>query len=198
MPGRGERAEGASRLYPYPYLTGLSTIKVRIAKLSPTTHDVQGVVDALQKQYPDHLGSDVVNILQVRRVVLIVLRTKSSGRLPTPDPERYTPDCTSLYSAATTVANVDLVLRLSSIWSLFSYAWYTVRCRIAYLFDSPRKHQNRNSPGITLQFYIYAGILDSSFSRPRASERPPPPPPVSGERWALHGVFLCSTACSAL
>lgn len=50
-------------------------MKVTIEKLKPATYDVQGVVDALQTKYPRHLGSDVVNILQVRITVLCSLRT---------------------------------------------------------------------------------------------------------------------------
>lgn len=44
---------------------GLAIIEVIIEQLSPRTYDVEGVVDALQKNHPSHLGPEVVSANQV-------------------------------------------------------------------------------------------------------------------------------------
>lgn len=44
---------------------GLAILEVVIEQLSPGTHDVEGVVDALQKNHPSHLGPNMVSADQV-------------------------------------------------------------------------------------------------------------------------------------
>ena len=41
-------------------------MEVVIEQLSPQTYDVEGVVDALQKKHPSHLGPNLVSVHQVR------------------------------------------------------------------------------------------------------------------------------------
>lgn len=47
---------------PFP---GIAIVEVQIEQLSPKTFDVSGVVDALQKKHPCHLGPDMVSVNQV-------------------------------------------------------------------------------------------------------------------------------------
>lgn len=45
--------------------TGFAILEVVIEQLSPGTYDVEGVVDALQKNHPSHLGPNTVSANQV-------------------------------------------------------------------------------------------------------------------------------------
>ncbi|CAM9333707.1 unnamed protein product [Ectocarpus sp. 13 AM-2016] len=64
---------------------GIAIVEVQIEQLSPKTFDVSGVVDALQKKHPCHLGPDMVSVNQLERLVSRLLsesRAHLSGEYP--------------------------------------------------------------------------------------------------------------------
>ncbi|CBJ31556.1 hypothetical protein Esi_0263_0039 [Ectocarpus siliculosus] len=68
---------------------GIAIVEVQIEQLSPKTFDVSGVVDALQKKHPCHLGPDMVSVNQLER---LVWRLLSEGRAHLPGEYPITPE----------------------------------------------------------------------------------------------------------
>ncbi|CAM9737552.1 unnamed protein product [Ectocarpus fasciculatus] len=68
---------------------GIAIVEVQIEQLSPKTFDVSGVVDALQKKHPCHLGPDMVSVHQLER---LVSRLLSEGRAHLPGEYPTTPE----------------------------------------------------------------------------------------------------------
>ncbi|CAM9945113.1 unnamed protein product [Ectocarpus sp. 4 AP-2014] len=68
---------------------GIAILEVQIEQLSPKTFDVSGVVDALQKKHPGHLGPDMVSVNQLER---LVSRLLSEGRAHLPGEYPITPE----------------------------------------------------------------------------------------------------------
>ncbi|CAN0105000.1 unnamed protein product, partial [Ectocarpus sp. 12 AP-2014] len=69
--------------------SGIAIVEVQIEQLSPKTFDVSGVVDALQKKHPCHLGPDMVSVNQLER---LVSRLLSEGRAHLPGEYPITPE----------------------------------------------------------------------------------------------------------
>lgn len=56
-------------------------LEVQVSRLKPDTYNVEGVVAAIQSEYPDHLSSSVVSAKQVTRLVGMLL-TNAESSLP--------------------------------------------------------------------------------------------------------------------